>query len=383
MDPKDDEKDFLIHLAMQHGLPATQLDLLPHLVRRLFPRSRSCSAMDLFDPVEMKRYINGVEVPMAPNELRDMPSYEMWAGTDGGLGWWLSFENVLEYAGWDDESIVEHYMEEETRAAEVAMTTETTTAPAKSKASRLLEQIIARSISLYEEEARPAGRGRVPIGADLLAPIPITPDSLVSKEEAAGEAPPPGDAKAKADAAAMPPPPPRSPSTTTSASSTSSIIAAVEDLSLTDDVFPMIGSPQRSDPAPVPTIAADGEGQAPDPSRKSRRKVPLEPGHSAMDWARLKATGGAELRGGVTSLQRYTPSQIREHKTREDCWMAIAGKVYDVTHYLKFHPGGQGQLMRGAGKDATELFFKVHPWVNHEYILGEKCLVGYLISEPK
>lgn len=53
--------------------------------------------------------------------------------------------------------------------------------------------------------------------------------------------------------------------------------------------------------------------------------------------------------------------------------------MYNVTHYLKFHPGGAGQLMRGAGKDATELFLSIHPWVNVDVLL-EKCLVGYLVK---
>lgn len=34
--------------------------------------------------------------------------------------------------------------------------------------------------------------------------------------------------------------------------------------------------------------------------------------------------------------------------------------------------------MRGAGKDATELFMKIHPWVNVDMLL-DKCFVGYLI----
>ncbi|KAJ3069776.1 hypothetical protein HDU98_007162 [Podochytrium sp. JEL0797] len=111
-----------------------------------------------------------------------------------------------------------------------------------------------------------------------------------------------------------------------------------------------------------------------------RKKVALSPGHSATDWTRLKASG-ADLRGGAVQLQRYTPSDIAHHRTKEDLWMAFQGKVYCCTNYLHFHPGGVGQLMRGAGKDATELFNKIHPWVNLEYILGDKCLVGYLIPE--
>jgi cytochrome b involved in lipid metabolism len=34
------------------------------------------------------------------------------------------------------------------------------------------------------------------------------------------------------------------------------------------------------------------------------------------------------------------------------------GKVYNVTRFLKYHPGRKAQLMRGAGVDCTELFDK-------------------------
>ena len=42
------------------------------------------------------------------------------------------------------------------------------------------------------------------------------------------------------------------------------------------------------------------------------------------------------------------------HSSREDVWMSIHGKVYDVTKYLEDHPGGEEVLMDRGGKDATE-----------------------------
>ena len=39
----------------------------------------------------------------------------------------------------------------------------------------------------------------------------------------------------------------------------------------------------------------------------------------------------------------------------------FAGKVYNITPYMKFHPGGKEDLMKGAGKDCTILFDEVRP----------------------
>jgi len=59
---------------------------------------------------------------------------------------------------------------------------------------------------------------------------------------------------------------------------------------------------------------------------------------------------------GVPTLLRVTPSMLKQHNTRQDAWTAINGKVYNVTPYLAFHPGGEKELMRVAGRDGTKLF---------------------------
>lgn len=57
---------------------------------------------------------------------------------------------------------------------------------------------------------------------------------------------------------------------------------------------------------------------------------------------------------------RITPSMLKQHNKRDDAWSAINDKVYNVTPYLSFHPGGEKELMRVAGRDGTKLFGEIH-----------------------
>ena len=56
-------------------------------------------------------------------------------------------------------------------------------------------------------------------------------------------------------------------------------------------------------------------------------------------------------------------------------------QVYNITPYLKFHPGGVKILMQAAGKDGTALFLKHHPYVNMRALMNT-CLVGKLVVDP-
>jgi L-lactate dehydrogenase (cytochrome) len=41
-----------------------------------------------------------------------------------------------------------------------------------------------------------------------------------------------------------------------------------------------------------------------------------------------------------------------------DCWIVIEGSVFDVSEFMKRHPGGRWIILAQAGKDATEAFKK-------------------------
>ncbi|KAL1956061.1 hypothetical protein VTO42DRAFT_7656 [Malbranchea cinnamomea] len=126
-----------------------------------------------------------------------------------------------------------------------------------------------------------------------------------------------------------------------------------------------------------PPVSVPGQ-----PARPSR-KVVLQPGHSPLDWAALTSNPRSNLRGNVPpTLIRVTPSMLKMHNGRKgrDAWTSYRGKVYNITPYIPFHPGGKAEIMRGAGRDSEKLFMEIHPWVNWDGMLGE-CLVGILVAE--
>ncbi|KAH6913350.1 cytoplasmic protein [Coprinopsis sp. MPI-PUGE-AT-0042] len=120
--------------------------------------------------------------------------------------------------------------------------------------------------------------------------------------------------------------------------------------------------------------------KAPPKPSKKREKVALAPGHSPLDWANLKASG-ADLRVRSRYPLAHSTFRLKQHNKKDDAWSAFYGKVYNITPYIPFHPGGEKELMRVAGRDGTKLFATTHGWVSAEMML-DSCLVGFLVSEP-
>ena len=65
-----------------------------------------------------------------------------------------------------------------------------------------------------------------------------------------------------------------------------------------------------------------------------------------------------------------------------DCWLVIHDKVYDLSEYMKRHPGGRWIILGQAGKDATPAFLKtVHSEVAFD-IKNELYIGDLAKSEP-
>lgn len=81
-----------------------------------------------------------------------------------------------------------------------------------------------------------------------------------------------------------------------------------------------------------------------------------------------------------TPVAMYTLEEVAQHNTKDDCWQAIDGTVYDFTSYIASgeHPGG-GAMIKDCGTDASENFANKPP--HSEY--ARSLLADYEIGKLK
>jgi delta8-fatty-acid desaturase len=77
-------------------------------------------------------------------------------------------------------------------------------------------------------------------------------------------------------------------------------------------------------------------------------------------------------------LPQYTMAEVSKHSKKDDCWIILDGRVYDITRFIDRHPGGVGPVVNMAGKDATDVFenyhaARVYKTMLPTYLIGE-CL---------
>jgi L-lactate dehydrogenase (cytochrome) len=53
-------------------------------------------------------------------------------------------------------------------------------------------------------------------------------------------------------------------------------------------------------------------------------------------------------------------AELAKHNSRQSCWIAIHGEVWDATDFLEQHPGGANLILKLAGKDASDEYELFH-----------------------
>merc|ERR1711998_164137 len=64
-----------------------------------------------------------------------------------------------------------------------------------------------------------------------------------------------------------------------------------------------------------------------------------------------------------------TMAEVGKHNSRQDAWICVEGRAYDVTKYVEHHPGGWLPISNLAGKDVTDAFANYHPASVYEKLL--------------
>mmetsp|Transcript_30144 Transcript_30144/g.65144 ORF Transcript_30144/g.65144 Transcript_30144/m.65144 type:complete len:421 (+) Transcript_30144:125-1387(+) len=62
----------------------------------------------------------------------------------------------------------------------------------------------------------------------------------------------------------------------------------------------------------------------------------------------------------LKNVAKLTWEEVKRHTSKDDLWLLIDNKVYDVTPFLGLHPGGGQLIVDVAGKDATSAFELTH-----------------------
>lgn len=76
----------------------------------------------------------------------------------------------------------------------------------------------------------------------------------------------------------------------------------------------------------------------------------------------------------------FTMAQVKTHNSASSCWSVVSGKVYDLTAWIKQHPGGQQAITGTCGIDATAAFNAQHGGQGKPETQLAKFLIGNLLK---
>ncbi|KZC13662.1 PREDICTED: cytochrome b5-like [Dufourea novaeangliae] len=81
----------------------------------------------------------------------------------------------------------------------------------------------------------------------------------------------------------------------------------------------------------------------------------------------------------------YSANEVARHNQENDLWIVYKDGVYDVTKFLKEHPGGEEVLIELGGRDATKCFDDIGHTIEavqlrETYKIG--TVTGFVSGEP-
>jgi cytochrome b involved in lipid metabolism len=70
--------------------------------------------------------------------------------------------------------------------------------------------------------------------------------------------------------------------------------------------------------------------------------------------------GAAPVQAAPNTTKQITWQQVKKNNKASSCWTVINGKVYNVTRWIRQHPGGSQRILSLCGKNGSAMFSGQH-----------------------
>ncbi len=132
----------------------------------------------------------------------------------------------------------------------------------------------------------------------------------------------------------------------------------------------LAGCSASTEPEAMSTSSVEAEPQASatmdpmdpmesEPAETSTETETASPSPTASPTQSPTQTASASPSPTQTSAA-LTLAEVAKRNTQSECWVAIDGNVYDLTEWIRQHPGGSGAIRSLCGTDGTDQFLSQH-----------------------
>jgi cytochrome b involved in lipid metabolism len=122
---------------------------------------------------------------------------------------------------------------------------------------------------------------------------------------------------------------------------------------------------------------ADGKEAEHFENENAEESIPPPPPPPILEETKdaIDATIETEEKAPASGITRF---ELAMRSSREECWVAYKGTVYDVTAWLPRHPGGVTSIARycGTAEEFTEAFNRKHGTQYDDRLAREASTVG-------
>ena len=105
---------------------------------------------------------------------------------------------------------------------------------------------------------------------------------------------------------------------------------------------------------------SESESESEDEPRETQDTEPSQDPQPSQEPTQEQSPEPEPSPTAEETFQGYTLAEVSQRDSAAECWVAIDGGVYDLTEWIRSHPGGSGAILNLCGKDGTTSFTSQH-----------------------